>query len=122
MTARELGFLQLCAERRFHRAVMEAFERETDLRPDEYWIEARPGGAPSWSDNTKAARLAHRSGARFMGWAAHGDVCLGFPGATDETLRRSLLRAASRRAEEFPRCVHLALFALSGGVEVTRVR
>jgi len=122
MTTGELGFLQLCAERRFHRTVMETFERETGLAPDEYWIEARPGGAPSWSDNTKGARLAHSNGAQFMGWAAHGDVCLGFPGASDETLRRSLLRAASRRAEEFPRCAHLALFALPSGVEVTRVR
>jgi hypothetical protein len=120
--AGDLGYLQLCAERRFHRAVMEAFEQETGLRPDEYWIEARPGGAPSWSDNTKGARLAHRNGARFMGWAGHGDVCLGFPGATDETLRRKLLGTASRRAEEFPRAVHLALFALPSGVEVTRVR
>ena len=118
----DLGYLQLCAERRFHRVVMETFERETGLQPDEYWIEARPGGAPSWADNTRGARLAYRNGARFMGWAAHGDVCLGFPGASDEELRWSLHRAAVRRAEEFPRCVHFALFALPSGVEVTRVR
>jgi hypothetical protein len=116
-----LGFLQLCAERRFHRAVMEAFERETGLKPDEYWIEARAGGAPSWADNTKTARIAHRNGARFMGWAAHGDVCLGFPGEQDDTLRIRLDKAAARRAEEFPRAVHVVLFALSGGVEVSRL-
>lgn len=116
-----LGFLQLCAERRFHRAVMEAFERETGLRPQEYWIEARPGGAPSWPDNTKGARIAHRAGARLMGWAAHGDVCLGFPGESDGSLRRKLLRVAELRAAEFPQAAHLALFALPGGVEVIRI-
>lgn len=116
-----LGFLQLCAERRFHRAVMEAFERETGLKEDEYWIEARAGGPPSWADNTKTARIAHRSGARFMGWAAHGDVCLGFPGDGDDTLRIRLQQTAARRAEEFPRAVHVVLFALPSGVEVSRV-
>jgi len=116
-----LGFLQLCAERRFHRAVMEAFERETGLNVDEYWIEARAGGAPSWADNTKTARIAHRNGARFMGWAAHGDVCLGFPGDGDDTLRIRVQRTAARRAEEFPRAVHVVLFALPSGVEVSRV-
>jgi len=119
---RPLGFLQLCAERRFHRAVMEAFERETGLRPDEYWIEARPGGSPSWADNTKGSRLAHRGGARLMGWSAHGDVCLGFPDLDDATLRRRLHSVAARRAEEFPQAEHLALFALPGQVEVTRIR
>ena len=57
-------------------------------RPDGYWIEARPGGAPSWGDNTRASRLAHRNGALFMGWAAHGDGCLGFPGESNERLAR----------------------------------
>ena len=112
------GFLQLCAERRFHRVTMEAFERVTGLAPDEYWIEARPGGAPSWSDNTRGARLAHRSGALHMGWAAHGDVCLGFPGAPNTTLRQKLERTVRRRAEEFPRATHYLLFATDADLEV----
>lgn len=117
----ELGFLQLCAERRFHRAVMDAFEHETGLGPDDYWIEARAGGAPSWADNTRTARIAQRSGARFMGWATHGDVCLGFPGEPDDALRERLQRVARRRAEEFPRAAHVVLFAVPGNVEVTRL-
>ena len=100
---------------------MEAFERETGLRPDEYWIEARPGGAPSWADNTKGSRLAHRAGARLMGWSAHGAECLGFPGLGDEALRGRLRSVALRRAEEFPQAEHFALFALPGTVEVTRI-
>jgi hypothetical protein len=117
-----LGFLQLCAERRFHRAVMEAFERETGLAPDEYWIEARAGGAPSWSDNTRTARIAHRFGAKTMGWSAHGAECRGYPGESDAALRSRLDKTARRRAEEFPNVSHLLLFALPDGVEIVRIR
>jgi hypothetical protein len=116
-----LGFLQLCAERRFHRAVMEAFERETGLAPDGYWIEARAGGTPSWADNSDTAQNAHRNGAVIMGWAAHGDVCLGFPGESDDALRDRLDKVARRRADEYPDAVHVMLFALPGKVEVTRL-
>lgn len=80
------GYLQLCSDLRFHRATMLAFEQATGLAADAYWIEARPGGAPSWGDNTRAARLAHRRGAVYMGWAAHGDECLGFPGEPNERI------------------------------------
>jgi hypothetical protein len=118
---RRLGFLQLCAERRFHRAVMQAFEQAAGLAPDDYWIEARAGGAPSWADNTRTARFAARGGATVMGWSAHGERCLGFPGEGDASIRARLERTAQKRAEEFPRCLHLALFALADGVQVTPV-
>ena len=100
---------------------MAAFERATGLAPDGYWIEARAGGAPSWDDNTKTARSAHRAGATIMGWAAHGDVCLGFPGMANAELRERLRRTATRRAAEFPRATHYALFAEGGQVEVAEV-
>ena len=116
-----LGFLQLCAERRFHRATMHAFERTTGLSPDEYWIEARAGGSPSWAENTRTARTAFRFGARHMGWAAHGDTCLRYPEFSDAELRRRLERVARRRAEEFPAATHYLLFALPDGVEVVPV-
>ena len=118
MAAERLGFLQLCSERRFHRQVMEAFERAAGLPPDGYWIEARPGGAASWADNTRAARLAHRNGASHMGWSGHGDVCLGFPGKSTQELRRMLDKTARVRAAEFPRTRHYLLFATEEGVEV----
>jgi hypothetical protein len=112
------GFLQLCADRRFHRLTMLKFEELSGLGADEYWIEARPGGAPSWSDNTKAARLAYGEGARFMGWAAHGDKCGGFPGVSNDDMRRKVEQTLQSRAEEFPQAEHVALFAHAGGVEV----
>jgi hypothetical protein len=97
---------------------MEAFEDLTGLKPDEYWIEARPGGAPSWADNTKSARLAYGDGATHMGWAAHGDECRGFPGASNAEMRAKLARTLRKRAEEFPRAHHYALFGEGEKVEV----
>lgn len=112
------GFLQLCSDLRYHRLTMSAFEDATGLAEDGYWIEARPGGAPSWADNTRAARLAHKLGASHMGWAAHGDECLGFRGEPDARVRARLEQTLRKRADEFPGAVHYALFGLSGNVEV----
>ena len=116
-----LGYLQLCADRRFHRLTMLAFERETGLAPDEYWVEARSGGAPAWGDPTRAARIAYREGARIMGWAAHGDRCRGFHNATDSEMRAKLARTIGRRRNDFPQAHHYALFAVAGEVAVTAV-
>ena len=99
---------------------MEKFEEVTGLGPDEYWIEARPGGAPSWDENTEAARLASGEGAALMGWAAHGDRCGGFPGASNEQLRSKLLETVRKRAEEFPEAHHYGLFGRGGLVEIMR--
>lgn len=105
-----LGFLQLCSDRRFHFLTMQAFEELTGLLEDGYWIEARPGGAPSWADNTKIGRLAYREGAAHMGWAAHGDRCAGFHGASNDELRAKLVGTVRKRAQEFPRAAHYGLF------------
>ena len=115
------GFLQLCSDRRFHRKIMDEFERVTGLGPTDYYIEARPGGAASWADTTRMARLAYRSGAGFMGWAGHGDACAGFHGTTNAELRRKLDRTARRRAGDFPRATHYLLFAENGDVEALRI-
>jgi hypothetical protein len=112
------GYLQLCSDLRFHRATMLEFERVTGLTENGYWIEARPGGAPSWADNTRAARLAHQRGALFMGWAAHGEECLGFPGDSNEQIRRRLAQTLAKRTEEFPRATHVAFFGAGEGVEL----
>lgn len=121
MSERPLGFLQLCADRRFHRLTMLAFEAATGLAPDEYWIEARSGGAPAYADKTRAARIAYQNGARHMGWAAHGDVCRGFHGASDEEMRRRLARTIRARRADFRDATHYELFGLGGEVTVTRI-
>jgi hypothetical protein len=113
-----LGFVQLCSDRRFHMMVMEKFEDVAGLDPDGYWIEARPGGAPSWADNTRASRLAYGEGAAHMAWAAHGDRCGGFPGVSNSDLRDKLTRTVRKRAAEFPRASHYGLFAHGDDVEL----
>jgi hypothetical protein len=62
--------------------------------------------------------LAHQRGALFMGWAAHGDECLGFPGDSNEQIRRRLAQTLARRREEFPRATHVAFFGAGDGVEL----
>jgi hypothetical protein len=99
---------------------MLAFEQATGLAPDDYYIEARPGGAPVFADKTKSARLAYRDGATHMGWAAHGDVCRGFYGESDGELRRRLSRTARRRAADFPNATHYELFGIGGAVTVEK--
>jgi hypothetical protein len=111
------GFLQLCSDRRYHRKIMAAFESVTGLGPEDYYREARPGGAAPWADTTRMARLAYRGGASYMGWAGHGEVCHGFYGATNGDLRRKLGRTARRRADDFPRATHYLLFGENGDVE-----
>lgn len=116
-----LGFLQLCADRRYHRKTMAEFERATGLRPDQYWIEAAAGGAAALGATTATARFAYDKGARVMGWAAHGDGCGGFPGLTDDELRTKLHDAATTTPEDFPEAEHWTLFGAGGAVEVGRV-
>ena len=97
---------------------MEAFERATGLRPDEYWIEATPGGAPAFGTRTRASDVAHANGARVMGWAAHGERCGGFPDASDERMREMLLRAVERRRVDYPDSEHLTFFGRGRCIEL----
>lgn len=112
------GFLQLCSDRRYHVKVMEAFEEAADIGSDQYYIEARPGGAPSWPDTTHVGRFAYKRGASLMGWAAHGDRCLGFHGASNEEMRHKLEQVARKRREDFHRAKHFVIFGEGGEVEL----
>ena len=114
------GFLQLCSDRRYHLKVMEAFEDTAELDPEQYYIEARPGAA-SWPDTTRMGRVAYRRGATFMGWAGHGDRCLGFYGASNEELLRKLEQTVRKRMSDFPRAEHFLLFGVGGEVQVRRL-
>jgi hypothetical protein len=97
---------------------MDAFEHATGLNSDDYYIEARPGGAPVFADKTKSARLAYRDGAAHMGWMAHGDVCRGFYGESDDDLRRRLARTVRKRADDFPNAKHYVIFARETEVSI----
>lgn len=120
--ASPLGFLQLCADRRFHRRTMDAFEEAASLgSSDLYWIEASAGGAAGFDDVTVTARFAHDNGARKMGWAAHGTGCGGFPGSSDDEVKGALKAQTAKRVEEFPDAEHWFIFATEDGIEVSKL-
>ena len=111
---RPKGFLQLCADKRYHRKTMKAFENVTGLGEEDYWIEASAGGAPAFGYKTKTAEFAYENGAVHMGWAAHGDECGGFPGATDQEIAAKLDAILVQREINFPAATHYLFFGASG--------
>lgn len=121
MSEENLGFLQLCADRRYHRMTTEEFEARTGLRHDQYWIQAKAGGAPAFDAPSNTAEFAYGNGARIMGWAAHGDTCGGFPDRTDAEMKAALEAAAADRAAAFPDAEHWILFASGGRVEAKKL-
>ena len=109
-----LGFLQLCADRRFHRCLQEQFQKDTGVNtPEDYWIHADAGGTPKMECQRTAPDYCYYDmGVRLMGWSAHGDICGGFgPDASDEVIQRALIVIAHRKMEEYPEAAHFIYFA-----------
>src|SRR5437016_9297253 len=71
-----LGFLQLCADRRFHRCLQEQFQKDTGVNtPEDYWIHADAGGTPKMEcQRTAPDYCYYDKKVRLMGWSAHGDI------------------------------------------------
>ncbi|MBN8246078.1 MAG: hypothetical protein J0L84_01395 [Verrucomicrobia bacterium] len=114
---KELGFLQLCMERRFHRIVQEKFEELSGLQPHDYWSHSDAGGAPKMEPEENRAKYAYDHGARHMGWSAHGDGCGGFKPpfhpheAGDDEIRTALLATLMKKVFLYPEASHYAIFA-----------
>lgn len=109
-----LGFLQLCADRRFHRSIQEQFQRDTGINsPEDFWIHADAGGTPKMEcQRTAPDYCYYDKGARLMGWSAHGDVCGGFgPTVPDDEIQQALLVVARRKMEDYPDAGHYIYFA-----------
>lgn len=122
-----LGFLQLCADRRFHRDIQEQFQDDAGLgSPEDYWIHADAGGTPKMEcQRTAPDYCYYDKEVRLMGWAAHGAVCGGFgPNVPDDVIRRALIVVSDRKREEYPDARHFVYFATiikEGDVEKTAV-
>jgi hypothetical protein len=122
-----LGFLQLCADRRFHRDIQEQFQEDAGLEsPEDYWIHADAGGTPKMEcQRTAPDYCYYDKKVRLMGWAAHGAVCGGFgPNVPDEVIRRALIVVWRRKREEYPEARHFVYFATTiqeGDAEKTAV-
>ncbi len=109
-----LGFLQLCADRRFHRSIQEQFRKDAGINsPEDYWIHADAGGTPKMEcQRTAPDYCYYDKGVRLMGWSAHGDVCGGFgPNVPDDVIRHALFVVARRKVEEYPDAEHYIYFA-----------
>jgi len=117
------GFIQLCADRRFHKVIMELFQQDTGLTPERYWIHADAGGAPTMIDQTVAPQYCYDPPrkVRLMAWCVHGDKCGGLPNMSDEQIETALLGAVARQAAWYPEAKHLIYFAtISKGQIVVR--
>lgn len=109
-----LGFLQLCADRRFHRIIQEQFQKDAGLNSTEdYWIHTDAGGTPKMEcQRTAPDYCYYDKEVRLMGWSAHGDICGGFgPNVPDEVIRQALLVVSRRKIEEYPDASHFMYFA-----------
>ena len=116
-TAEPLGFLQLCIDPRFHRAIQEQFERLTDLAHTSYWLDTGVGGSPKMRGEDLAPNYCYNHGARIMGWAAHGCKCGGFSPplhphqADDREIRDALAQTLEEKVFLYPDAQHYAFFA-----------
>lgn len=112
----DLGFLQMCIERRFLRPLQLEFEKLTRLDHSRYWVESGVGGTPNMQNEFRASDYCYNKGVRVMGWSAHGAHCGGFgPDVSDEKIQQLLLDVLAERIARYPKAQHYALFATLRG-------
>ena len=68
------GFLQLCADRRFHILIQQEFKKDAGLTSrEDYWIHADAGGTPKMEGQRVAPDYCYKQKkVKLMGWSAHG--------------------------------------------------
>lgn len=109
-----LGFLQMCADRRFHPLIQQQFKKDANLSSrEDYWIHADAGGTPKMAKQNVTPDYCYKTkGVRLMGWAAHGDNCGGFgDGVEDIVIRRALCETMQGKVKEYPEAKHFIYFA-----------
>lgn len=108
-----MGFLQLCADRRFHTCLQNQFQKDANLDSSlAYWIHADAGGTPAMAHLTTAPDYCYYDKhVKFMGWSAHGDGCGGFPDQPDEVIRQALIEVAAEKIKLYPKATHFVYFA-----------
>jgi hypothetical protein len=107
------GFLQLCADRRFHRCIQQEFKKDAGLASrEDYWIHADAGGTPKMAGQSVTPDYCYiKKGVRLMGWSAHGDNCGGFgDGVEDIVIRRALCATVQGKVKEYPEAKHFMYF------------
>jgi hypothetical protein len=119
--SKKFGFIQMCADKRFHAIVEAKFQEITGLKPDEYWIEATAGGSPAVKSST-TTDYAHAHGALIMGWAAHGSHCGGYPDVSDAQMSAKLDEVIKDRRLRYPDAIHYRIFSSETETICVRVK
>lgn len=108
-----LGFLQLCADRRFHSLIQSEFQKDAKLKkPTDYWIHADAGGTPKMEKLTTAPNYCYKQKkVRLMGWSAHGAGCGGFgEHVPDHVIRKALQTTFKKQRRRYPKAKHFCYF------------
>ena len=108
-----MGFLQLCADRRFHKCIQQEFKKDANLTSrEDYWIHADAGGTPKMEDQRITPNYCYiNKGVRLMGWSAHGAGCGGFgEEVPDAVIRRALCETMQKNVKEYPLAKHFIYF------------
>lgn len=111
---RILGFLQICADRRFFKCIQDQFQADAGLDSrNSYWIHADAGGTPKMEcQRTAPDYCYYDKGVRKMGWSAHGNGCGGFgPNVPDPVIQQALNVVSRRKVEDYPDADHYVYFA-----------
>lgn len=107
------GFLQLCADRRFHKLIQQEFRKDAKLSSrEDYWIHADAGGTPKMADQRITPDYCYfKKYVRLMGWSAHGDGCGGFgEEVPDDVIIRDLCKTMQRNVRDYPVAKHFIYF------------
>ena len=107
------GFLQMCADRRFHNLIQKQFKKDAGLTSrEDYWIHADAGGTPKMAHLIIAPNYCYNDKkVRLMGWAAHGDNCGGFgSGVDDDEIMLALCKTMEGKVKDYPKAKHFIYF------------
>jgi hypothetical protein len=107
------GFLQLCADRRFHQCIQQEFKKDAKLTSrEDYWIHADAGGTPKMESQRITPDYCYiNKKVRLMGWSAHGAGCGGFgEEVPDDVIKRELCNTMQRNVRKYPLAKHFIYF------------
>jgi hypothetical protein len=107
------GFLQVCADRRFHKLIQQEFKKDAGLDSrEDYWIHADAGGTPKMEGQRVTPEYCYGpKRVRLMGWSAHGDKCGGFgEHVKDEVIKQALCETMQRNVKLYREAKHFIYF------------
>jgi hypothetical protein len=119
------GFLQLCADRRFHKCIQRAFKEDAGLTSrKDYWIHADAGGTPKMECQRITPDYCYiNKKVLLMGWSAHGAGCGGFgEEVPDEVIKRELCNTMQRNVRKYPLAKHFIYFVTVRNAETVLYR